>query len=524
MPIPPISHSRSDRERQRVEHDISLGTMFSVDRRGTYPAGDDSESAFSSVERRSRREATFSSGTSDDDDDDETVEFPRSAHGHGGGMRHHLEDLRYDSQRSPTPVNLGKHPSSSNLGRKHRGEPSSCGEYSGMSPGSTMGHHASRMTLGAGGLFENRPRDRRADKENDEYDPDRPVEKLVREIEHLPRSNIFSKKSPPHKEEKQHHLGSHLAPRHHRPVQPSPLRSLVVPSPDPSVTRSRSKSQSKSRAMDRSEENERSRYQARVEDAPDEGTHRYTTSARTASHPVDPAPTPRVRVVSNPETQTTARNPPRDVSLADMTRLTGMLATPKKGAAHGAVPDDGPNDDSKSPRSAPLPSPILADPFSYPDYINETLKDALARMAALQDETALARRRIRELEADLERARAEGARSQRHAEEVEHRNAVLESEKKGKSTSRARLPRLTLPRTGETRRRLAQRSRQGYPRMARRDGTDPTAPGADRRRHRDDGTRGHDGGDPAADRTARGRGQTAEIGRRACGRNQGSDV
>lgn len=52
-------------------------------------------------------------------------------------------------------------------------------------------------------------------------------------------------------------------------------------------------------------------------------------------------------------------------------------------------------------------------------------------MEALQDETALARRRIRQLEADLERARAEGARSLQRVDEVEHRNAALESEKKG---------------------------------------------------------------------------------------------
>lgn len=301
------------------------------------------------------RSATFSS-------DDETVEYPRS------GMRHLDDQVRYDSQRSPTPV----HHARAHLGRKHgrdsrerereRDRDRSYGDRSAISPGSTIGHHASRITLGAGGLFENRPRDRRrADKENhdaddaadddDEYDPERPVEKLVRGIDRMPRSNIFAPPPPP---PPPHHL-AHLAPRHHRPVQPSPLRSLVVPSPspDPSVA-SRSKSKSNSRSViDRSDERgrgpereaereaeaRRERYQTRVEDVPDdEGTPPRHAAA-------NPPPARALRVTSNPETRTTAPPPtaaaPRDLEWADMTRLTGMLATPRKGAAHGVVPDDG---------------------------------------------------------------------------------------------------------------------------------------------------------------------------------------
>jgi hypothetical protein len=457
-----------------------------VDRRGRYADEDSDDTGFTSEEPlRERREPTFSSAS----EDDETIEYPRSGAVHG--MRH-LEDF----QRSPTPVNLGKHASSSsnlgkhasssNLGRKHR-EPSF--EYSGMSPGSTVGHHASRMTLGAGGLFENRPResgrDRRADKENEEYDPERPVEKLVREIEgmHLPRSNIFSKKSPKQESKQTHHqhpqhLG-HLAPRHHRPVQPSPLRSLVVPSPDPSIANSKSRSRSARTDRYEDERFHNRDYQARVEDVPDEGTPRRpskTTSPKTAPpHSQPPQPTPRVRVVSNPETRTI----PRDVSFGDMTRLTGMLATPVKGAAHGIVPDDGVEGNSTSasyPFSYPTSPPIA----SLADRINDNLKDAVARLHALQDETALSRRRIRELEADLERARAEAVRNQRHADEVEHRNAVLETEKKGERIPRDERLLLMRRRARETRRRPSSRGRQGHARMARRDGTHQAASDADR--------------------------------------------
>jgi hypothetical protein len=366
MDIQPIFHSSTDRRRQSIEQamDAHLGSYpFAVDRRGRYADEDSDDTGFTSEMEplRERREPTFSSAS----EDDETLEYPRSGAVHG--MRH-LEDF----QRSPTPVNVGKHASSSsnlgkhassssNLGRKHR-EPS-FGEYSGMSPGSTVGHHASRMTLGAGGLFENRPRerDRRADKENEEYDPERPVEKLVREIEgmHLPRSDIFSKKSPKQDKQQQQpqnhqHLG-HLAPRHHRPVQPSPLRSLVVPSPDPSIANSKSRSRSARTDRFEDERFHNRDYQARVEDVPDEGTPRRapkTTSPRTAPHSHPSAqPTPRVRVVSNPETRTV----PREVSFGDMTRLTGMLATPVKGAAHGIVPDDGVEGNSTS----------ASYPFSY---------------------------------------------------------------------------------------------------------------------------------------------------------------
>ena len=428
---------------------------FPVDRRGRYPGMlSDTESDFSHESSSVRSRApppTLGSATSSSSDDDETVEYPRStAH---AGMRHLDDYWRYDSQRSPTPVNVGgKHASTSksNLGRKHghHREPS-YGELSGVSPGSTVGHHASRMTLGAGGMFENRPRERRDDKENDdEYDPERRVENLVRGIDPMPRSNIFAKKSPPPPPPpppppSQHHL-AHLAPRHHRPVQPSPLRSLVVPSPDPSVT-SRSQSKSKSRAIDRSDEREREReadaearherYQTRVEDAPDEGTPRRakTTTTTTTAPPHHPAvdAAPRVRVTSNPETRTASRTAPPDLEWADMTRLTGMLATPRKGAAHGVVSDDGPQGDGKSRSSSMLPPRFT--PLSLVGYITDALKDALARMQALQDETALARRRIRQLEADLDTARAEGARNQQRVDEVEQRNAALESEKKGES-------------------------------------------------------------------------------------------
>lgn len=115
---------------------------------------------------------------------------------------------------------------------------------------------------------------------------------------------------------------------------------------------------------------------------------------------------------------------------------------------------------------------------SLADRINENLKDAVARLHALQDETALSRRRIRELEADLERARAEAVRSQRHADEVEQRNAVLETEKKGEQILSGVSSQLTSPRTRETRRRPSSGSRQSHARMARGNGTHKAAPDA----------------------------------------------
>lgn len=307
--------------------------------------------------------------------DDDTVEYPRSAAVH---MRQLDDFARYDTQRSPTPV-LGRARGSARpLSRTDRGDSYADGFSGFASPASTAHHHVSRMTLGAGGIFENtlKPRRKTSGKENhsaDEYDPERPVAKLVDELERMDRkfpprndafsaqpksSNIFSDNSPkrPPTHHSTHLQSTHLQPpaRHqHRPVQPSPLRSLVVPSPD--VSRSQSKSREAS-VFDR--------YQPRVEDEEEEPVRRTSvrgeyqqkpstsqptkksTSPKTSPPAVSIPPPPRVRVVSNPETKAATHR--AEVSLADMTRLTGMLGTPTKGVVHDVVPDDGPLSESGS--------------------------------------------------------------------------------------------------------------------------------------------------------------------------------
>lgn len=368
--VQPILNSHIDRERQRIELQLDASLEmhpYRYDRRDS-----DHSDSFSSASRdsfirdRKPMQDTFSS-------DDDTVEYPRSAAVH---MRQLDDFARYDTQRSPTPV-LGRARGSARpLSRTDRGDSFADGLSGFASPASTAHHHVSRMTLGAGGIFENtsKPRRKTSGKENqsaDEYDPERPVAKLVDELERMDRktsrvdafsaqpksSNIFSD-SPKRTALQSHqsHQSTHLQPptRHqHRPVQPSPLRSLVVPSPD--VSRSQSKSREAS-VFDR--------YQPRVEDEDEEPVRRTcvraeyqkpstsqtaqkSTSPKTSPPSASaPVPPPRVRVVSNPETKAATHR--AEVSLADMTRLTGMLGTPTKGVVHDVVPDDGPLRESGS--------------------------------------------------------------------------------------------------------------------------------------------------------------------------------
>ncbi|KAJ9092615.1 hypothetical protein QFC19_008653 [Naganishia cerealis] len=489
------SISRDTRSDQGQGAMITSGLHFNNDR--GHPA------------RHSRHsEVTFTTSTSDEDDD--TIEYPRSAAVHN--MRH-LDDLgRYDTQRSPTPVNVSSRTGSGqgtrnllsnrnagNINPRKQNDSFSPGGMDGLSgfpsPGSTAQHHVSRMTLGAGGIFENNrarkgsrtnPRKHRShDKENppvpsdeeEEYDPDRPISKLVQELEkgdwnretHSARdakkaqptagrpdsfatqprtSNIFSDTNgtPPSQpiQQQSRAVNSHLQPvpflsqpqqYRHKPVQPSPLRSLVIPSPDSSGSRNKSReSQFAAAAQNRA----RTQYQPpSVEDEEEANIapHQQRSKSPKKSPPsapminVEEAPernrnampsnTPRPRVVSNPETQTSKSAMTRDHPtiygtenlLADMTRLTAMLGTPAKGNMHEAVAQDG----ARSENS---------------DRINQNLKAIYARLHSLEDETTMSRRRIRELEMDLENSRIENARSRKDKQEVEQRYAVVENEKK----------------------------------------------------------------------------------------------
>lgn len=462
--VQPILNSSIDRERQRIENQLDASLEM-------HPYHSDHSDSFSSASRdsldvrdRKPMQDTFSS-------DDDTLEYPRSAAVH---MRQLDDFARYDTERSPTPV-LGRARGTARpLSRADRGESLAEGMSGFASPASTAHHHVSRMTLGAGGIFENtaKPRRKTSGKENrsvDEYDPERPVSKLVEELERMDRkssprdafsaqpksSNIFSDNSPKRPQQSaalhpMHQQSAYLQPPtrlQHRPVQPSPLRSLVVPSPD--VSRSQSKSHEHS-VFDR--------YQPLVEDEEDEemrsvpvrGEHQHkpatshpqrppsshqqkSTSPRTSppSASTSAPPPPRVRVVSNPETKAATYR--AETSMADMTRLTGMLGTPMKGAVHEVVPDDGPSSESGSKSSRIVSVTCLTVPF--PDRINHNLKAIYARLHSLEDETTMSRRRIRELEMDLEANAREHARDREKREQVEQRNAVLENEKKGESST-----------------------------------------------------------------------------------------
>jgi chromosome segregation ATPase len=129
--------------------------------------------------------------------------------------------------------------------------------------------------------------------------------------------------------------------------------------------------------------------------------------------------------------------------MADLTGLTGMLATPAKGMGHKGVGDNAAQA-GEGGESAVLNHPLARrkhdnqrQPLEIPAAsIPQSLAALQARLEQLQTETSTSRRRIRELELELERHRVESAKSRRAQDE---RVRELERERDEWSGERRRL-------------------------------------------------------------------------------------
>ncbi|WOO79028.1 uncharacterized protein LOC62_02G002565 [Vanrija pseudolonga] len=234
----------------------------------------------------------------------------------------------------------------------------------GISPTSTAGHHVSAATLGAG-VFR-RPAARGVSTgAADEFDPDRSLGRLVGELakamgdeRNKPASPFASPRSPSPSMRQQPNLSFTLT--RNDPLLSPPLSR--------SVSSASSGSQDRRQAASRPALGETNRHNAF---APQATLIRPDVLKKHKRHH---------RGVQNDS--------------ADVTGMTGLLATPGRGTSFVGVDKNGAPEDEMA---AAIPT---------------ALASLHARLRALETENSVSRRRVRELESEIEKARDEVARAQ----------------------------------------------------------------------------------------------------------------
>ncbi|CAD6565637.1 MAG: hypothetical protein TREMPRED_001621 [Tremellales sp. Tagirdzhanova-0007] len=387
----PILSSATDLERRRLEstvdqdlHSLSLASLIS-----------NSESATSSHPH------SFSSLLS--------VEYPRGLSGVGphGTPRAATRDLSINTK-------------------------------SGESPLSTVGHHVSAMTL-ADGIFARKGGRGKVDRDDDEWDPERSLGRLVGELGRVMSDRIsprpISPFSPPRS-----------------PRSPSPRPSLLGgsnpnlsftlnrndPLPSPPVSRSNSGSGSSAdhtitatNAV-KPKQDTGSRVSSAARELGNDIKARRVLGQSTSHNVQSQTPAPRhvkekSRVRALQDENRRASAPGRVEQSEDITGLTGLMETPAKGGEFGAC---GKNGDFGGDAGGT---------------IKQTLATLHARLRALETENSLCRRRVRELEGELERAKVEVEEAKRDGE---HRLREVVGEKSALeglvNSLRSHLARLTI--------------------------------------------------------------------------------
>nr|XP_019049225.1 hypothetical protein I302_03006 [Kwoniella bestiolae CBS 10118]OCF28155.1 hypothetical protein I302_03006 [Kwoniella bestiolae CBS 10118] len=376
----PILPSNSDLERRRLEstidndlHSLSLSSL---------PTSTTSHSSNSFI-------STGSSTIS--------MEYPRAETMSFSSVPHH----HHFSGPSGTPRASAR---TSSFAGTAGGQEQSM--FIGASPVSTAGHHASAVTLGAG-VF---------GKMNDgygntsEFDPERSLGRLVGELGRVMGSDKLPSRptspfSPPRSP-------SPLPSMHNQPANLSftlnrndPLLSPPSSGGEQTITQKQiqhqptTKSNSNSRFSSLARELGDEIKQARTQQQPQQPRRALSDST---SHNIQnqPLPRPRGKGTNNNadrvkslqgENRRSASAPSRttrDNSL-DVTGYTNLMATPAKGGEYGTL---GKNGEVGGETGANIAG---------------TLATLNARLRALETENSVSRRRVRELEDELEKARAE---------------------------------------------------------------------------------------------------------------------
>lgn len=267
----------------------------------------------------------------------------------------------------------------------------------GVSPTSTAGHHISAVTLGAG-VFRRPGAD--VTERTDEYDPDRSIGRLTRELARTMQKEVSRITD---QTDTQAFAPKPASPFRspHSPRSPSPAPSVLPnlslslgrqdPLPSPPNSRTVSSSSSNSQGYG---------YQAQKN---------YVAGKRPVL--VETSKQSRVpeRVTSQP------RNPRQQNESADVTGITALLATPAKGIGMSELDKNG--------------GPVDSAGASIP----QSLASLQARLRALETENSVSRRRVRELEGEIERANQEIAEARKSREAESQLREVIQ-EKTGEAS------------------------------------------------------------------------------------------
>ncbi|WWC86246.1 uncharacterized protein L201_001119 [Kwoniella dendrophila CBS 6074] len=383
MNAPPIFPSNSDLERRRLESTID-NDLYSLS----------ISSIPTSTTSHSNSNSFLSSHSSNI-----SLEYPRA------------ETMSFSSHQQPNHHFNG--PSETPRASRSNGRISSFGApeqsmFVGASPVSTAGHHASAVTLGAG-LFG------KSNGENDntsEFDPERSLGRLVGELGRVMGSDRLPSRPT-----------SPFSP----PRSPSPLPSVMNSQPanlsftltrnDPllsppssggeqTITQKNFQPQSQTQTLkSKLDSNTNSRFSSLARElGEDIRAARQTNQPRRAlsdstSHNIQNTPfapknkdksSNRLKTLQDENRRSASapvRSTTKDNSM-DVTGYTNLMATPAKGVEHGTLGKNG---------------EVGGDVAN----LAGTLATLNARLRALETENSVSRRRVRELEDELEKAKNE---------------------------------------------------------------------------------------------------------------------
>ncbi|ORY32305.1 hypothetical protein BCR39DRAFT_523842 [Naematelia encephala] len=267
-----------------------------------------------------------------------------------------------------------------------------------QSPVSTAGHHVSQMTLGVGVFERDGGKDANGDlDDDDDWDPERSLGRLVGELGRVMGDKISQRPTSP--------FSPSRSPR-----SPSPLSSVLVNQPNLSLTLNRNDpllSPPISGASDDTTRKPSSGFTSMAQRLGDDLRASKPQARRalsdTTAHNIAKTPGPKrasqkdkLKNLQGGERRTNSAPAGRPSVQADVTGMTNLLETPAKGMEHGVL---GKNTDVGGKSGSNIP---------------QTLATLHARLRALETENSLSRRRVRELEGEVERARKEVEDARNH--------------------------------------------------------------------------------------------------------------
>ncbi|ODN84442.1 hypothetical protein L202_00392 [Cryptococcus amylolentus CBS 6039] len=386
-PIPPSFY---DLERRRLENTIDLD-LASLSLSSLHSTASSSSQPYYQTAPQEYQDHTFLSSSSSD----LSLEYPRAESIRPSA--HHVSGVGYGYGQGPSGTPRAPQSMTSRMGSLDAQS-----VFAGSSPVSTAGHHASAMTLGAGVFGGHAGRHGKENEPEGHYDSERSMGKLVGEL-----GRVMGAKNMPSRPD------SPFSPR-----SPSPLPSATSQPLNLSYTLSRndqllSPPSSREKTMDsrpvdldskshftsfarQISGDLRAARQAEQVPAPKSKPKRQPLGASNIDN-ISRTPGPRkttgkekpdrVRALQTEGRRSASAPVMRKEVSADITGLSGLLATPAAGHKYGGISRDG---DVGGEPAVNIP---------------HTLATLHARLRALETENSVSRRRVKELEEELEAAK-----------------------------------------------------------------------------------------------------------------------